>query len=159
MEIPTLKSYDASPPYACLYNTSTDTGNLSLLKWESVPVENPPLPDVMNYLKRGSIRHSPQAGLTNYQAPQMTYDMFNGGCVNPHGCKNSYGYSCQDGGKDPSLVEENEAPSYAMLFASQVGNFEYNPPSYVMGVKDSGVNSNYGWKRDGDSWELSLIHI
>ena len=83
------------------------------------------------------------------QARPMTIESFNSGCVNPHGCVSGDGFTCA--GPVKSL-----APAVRALYAElnspfAPGSFELKPPpSYVVGVKASGINSVLGWQQGPD---------
>lgn len=128
--------------------------------FEQENVSRYPQGDIMNAVRRGAITKGWNLGLRNPQAKKLAVDMYNGGCVDLHGCVPSgsgtlEGFSCA-GGKDSMGPEMKEA--YGYLNAPLLeDNFEYKPPDYMMGIKNSGPNSVAGWARaPGGSqvWEV-----
>ena len=92
----------------------------------------------------GMVSADPNAGLRMPQSRKLVLESFNSGCVNPHGCVNNDGYECTGPVKQMSphmaaVYEELNRP-----FAPNA--FEYDPPAYVMGIKNNSVNSVTGWQ-------------
>ena len=81
-------------------------------------------------------------GLRQCQAKKLNIDEYNSGCINQYGCLSSPENKCL--GKPKKLNEVMEA-RYAKLNAPyDPSGSEYNPPQYMMGWKDGGVNSVTG---------------
>jgi hypothetical protein len=102
-----------------------------------------PAGDVMNAISRGAITKDWNRGLRNPQAKQMTYDMYNGGCINPNCVANS-GYTCE--GRQVGDVSPQLDQTFARLKVPLVDDdYEYKPPPYMMGIKGNSPNSTSGW--------------
>jgi len=107
----------------------------------------PPITYTAGEPEYGVITADPNAGLRLAQSRQLTLEGFNSGCVNPQGCVSN----AQDGFACAGPVKE-QTPFMRALYNDlngpvAPGNFEYNPPSYVMGVKLDTVNSVTGWEQ------------
>ena len=95
------------------------------------------------------------ADLSLPQARPLSIESFNSGCLNPQGCVSNAldGFAC------PGPVKRLPAAMSALFaelnspFAPE--NFEMQPPpSYVVGVKATGINSVLGWQKGPDGKPL-----
>lgn len=137
----------------CLHNEQTGCSEIGLNTFETKDTTKFPQGDVMNIVARGAITKSWNLGLRNPQAKKLSVDTYNGGCLDVHGCVPSIpgmepdvpGFACGGavGSMGPALHK-----AYDYMNAPFLGDgFEYKPPDYMMGIKDSGPNSVDGWKR------------
>ena len=96
----------------------------------------------------GTITADVNAGLRFPQSRQMNLENFNSGCINPYGCVSNVeeGFACSGPLKEPSpalstLYKHLNSPYAPNSFEMK------NPPEYVVGIKESSVNSVLGWQR------------
>lgn len=138
----------------CLRNEKTACKEIGLNTFEDRDTMRFPQGDVMNVVARGAITKAWNLGLRNPQAKKLSVDVYNGGCLDVHGCVPGVpgtlapdvpGFECRGGVKSMG-PEMNKA--YDFLNAPLLADgFEYTPPDYMMGIKDSGPNSVEGWNR------------
>ena len=134
-----------APP--CLHEQGEACQPISFNTWETQSTEVYPAPDVMNYVKRGFIQRAENLGLRTPQGVMGHYDGFNSGCLDVHGCANNLqpnGYICPGKGL-VSMGKEMKAAYSVLNSPFDSSGSEWNPPSYMMGIKDSGPNSVYGF--------------
>lgn len=153
MAAATRHHHEPLPPHqnnsvVCLREDDSRCSEIGLNTFESRDTVRHPQVDVMNMVARGAITKAWNLGLRNPQARRLTEDMYNGGCLDLHGCvpdADDDGFSCT--GRVGSM---GSAMSKAYDYLNQPmlpGNFEYQPPSYMMGIKNDGPNSVTGWQR------------
>lgn len=137
----------------CLHESGHRCRDLpELNSYEEVGTSKFPQGDVMNYLRRGTIQKDWNAGLRNPQAKKLTIDTYNGGCVDMWGCvptgvdqlaPSVPGFSCHNTRLSSMGPEMKEAYAYLNRPLLRDG-YEYNPPEYMMGIKNTGPNSVMG---------------
>ena len=86
------------------------------------------------------------------RAPPRTVESFNSGCANPHDCVSDEGFGCPGPLKtaSPAMFADLNRPFAPDRFDTQP------PPSYVAGIKTTGINSVLGWQTGADGrplWE------
>ncbi len=146
----------------CLHEPQSSCAAVGFNTYEDRDTLRYPQGDVLNLVARGSITKDWNAGLRNPQAKKLAVDTFNGGCRDVHGCVPSPrgtlapevpGFACA-GAVETSFGPEMKA-AYDYLNAPLLpGGFEYRPPSYMMGIRDSGPNSVRGWARTPDGRQV-----
>ena len=120
--------------------------------WEKTSTkgaQHPPLPDVFTTnpeIVYGQIAWAPQRGLRNPQAPLMTYDAFNSGCLRLDDCVDNSGWTCSE--KHPSVASQNASNITKIYNALNAPldprGLEFRPPVYMMGVKAPGAPAKNG---------------
>lgn len=130
----------------CLQGMGTACGEIGFNTYETRNKMAYPEGDVMNQVARGPIYKNWNAGLRNPQAKKLSVDVFNGGCDDSYGCVGVSGFSCDAAGRKKSSPALDKAYAYLNAPFMEDG-YEFDPPSYMMGIKDSGPNSVDGWKR------------
>ena len=140
----------------CIDNAVTQCSEIGLNTFEQVDTMRYPQGDIMNAVKRGSITKAWNLGLRNPQAKKLSVDVFNGGCVDPHGCVAGVGgqgslapdvpgFKCSGAAQ---RMGQEMSKAYDFLNAPLLEDgFEFRPPTYMMGLKDSGPNSVDGWAK------------
>lgn len=104
----------------------------------------------------GMLSADANAGMRMPQSRKLSLDAYNSGCLNPHGCVNTEGFKCT--GPVASMGEELTELFTELNKSAAPAGFEYNPPSYMMGIKMDTVNSVTGWAVGADgqmAWKSS----
>lgn len=143
-------------PSTCLDDMPFNCENTGLNTFEKKEAIKYPPVDIQNQLRRGSITKEWNKGLRMPQAKKLTTDTFNGGCTDPWGCVANSGFSCPGSKPKESSVYNMYAFLQKPLDAgTDQERLEYNPPAFMMGIKNGTVNSVNGWKKDGKqyAWE------
>lgn len=107
----------------------------------------------------GTITTDVNAGLRLPQARPMNIETFNSGCVNPHGCVSNIaeGFACPGPLKQPSSAISNLYDVLQAPYAPH--NFEMKPPPpYVVGIKETSLNSVVGWRANKDGKQEWQTH-
>ena len=136
-------------PRQCLLEMDHACGEVGFNTFETRNAMRYPAGDVMNQVARGPIYKDWNAGLRNPQAKKLTVDVYNSGCEDVFGCVNGSdhdGYGCGKASRKVASPEMDRAYAYLNAPYMQDG-YEYVPPRYMMGIKDSGPNSVDGWNR------------
>ena len=100
------------------------------------------------------------AGLRLPQSRPLVIDSYNSGCLNPHGCVNNQrdGFTC---GGPVKVQTKYMRALYDDLNGPYAPNdFDLEPPAYVMGIKNGGINSVTGWAKNASGqlvWEENAI--
>ena len=123
-----------------------------------------PQGDVMNRVRRGMITPAWQLGLRMSQRRPFSFDSYNSGCLDVHGCvadpSGSGGYACQ--GPEAGAGKELAA-AYDFLNAPLAPDgFEYKPPGYMLKHPIDGPNSIQGWSRDATGktrWQAQAVKL
>ena len=99
--------------------------------------------DVFSQVTRGAITKGFNIGLKHQQSKPLNVETYNQGCLNPWGCVDNGAFACEGGASrfgpfmDARFAELNKPYDPSAL--------EFNPPRYMMGVKDLTPNSVSGW--------------
>lgn len=130
---------------ACRRDASMSCSALGLNTFEETQSLQYPKDDIMNSVARGAIYKNWNGGLRNPQAKKLATDVFNSGCQSLETCVPTDGFVCPGATArgSPELTA-----AYDFLNAPLLADgYEFHPPEYMMGVKDTGPNSVDGWKR------------
>lgn len=146
--------------HVCLHDENTACGEIGFNTFEDMDTTRYPQGDVMNVVGRGAITKAWNLGLRNPQAKKLTVDVYNGGCRDLYSCVPGVSSDVPDFGCKGN-VRKSMGPdmqkAYNYLNAPLLADgFEYHPPDYMMGIKDSGPNSVEGWNRTSQGllvWE------
>lgn len=129
----------------CLLDPRLKCGEISTNTFEDLNLARYPEGDILNEVKRGAIYKGWNLGLRNPQAKKLSIDSYNSGCVDLHGCVETQGFSCPPTG--PVSFSTAMSETYDYLNAPFLPDgFEFTPPAYIMGIKDTGPNSVDGWQ-------------
>jgi hypothetical protein len=123
-----------------------------------------PRGDVMARVRRGAITPASQLGLRVSQRRAGDYGMYNGGCLDAHGCvpdaPGTGGFRCPLPAAQPPAELQHFYDWLNRPLAQD--RFEYQPPAFMMRRAwegtgpSSGPDSVLGWAADGDGvprWE------
>ena len=108
---------------------------------------SPPISYTAGEPRYGMLSADTNAGLRLPQSRPLNLDAYNSGCVNPQGCVSNPadGFTCSGPLQKPSMFLESLYQDLNAPF--DPAKLEYNPPAYMMGIKNGTANSVTGWAK------------